>query len=269
MNKSVRLGPLELELIFTLEKENLVVFRFRDAKRILQVSDSSVANVLHRLKRKNRIEELERGKYVLAPARSGIDGYWSENIYLVVDNLLEDYYIAFWAAMHYWNMTEQMPFAILVATTKRKRDLEYGGQPIKFVTISRTRFFGSVLEEVDDNKFNISSREKTIIDGLTYPQHCGGLSEVSKALWNSRDALDWNRELEFLNRLNVSSVTRRFGYLMEILEIGDGILARLPHEFTGYRWLDPSSKKQIRAYSKKWGLRLNWTREELLAWRGS
>jgi len=269
MSKSIWLGPLESELIFTLEKENLVVFRSRDAKRILQVSDSSVANVLHRLKRKRRIEEIERGKYVLAPARSGIEGYWSENIYLVVDNLLEDYYVAFWSAMHYWDMTEQMPSALLVATTKRKRDLEYGSQPIKFVTISRNRFFGIVLEEIDGKKFNISLREKTILDGLTYPQHCGGLSEVSKALWNSRNDLNWDRVLEFLKRLNVSSVTRRLGYLMETLEIGDGILDRLPHEFTGYRWLDPSSKKQVRAYSTKWGLKLNWTREELLAWRGS
>jgi len=36
MGKSVRLGPLESELIFTLEKENQVIFRFKDARRILE-----------------------------------------------------------------------------------------------------------------------------------------------------------------------------------------------------------------------------------------
>jgi len=269
MNKSVRLGPLESELIFTLEKEDLLVFRFEDAKRILNVSGYSVANVVHRLKRKKRIEEIEKGKYVLSPARSGIEGYWSENIYLIIDNLLKEYYVAFWSAMHYWDMTEQIPSAIVVATVKRKSGLKYGGQPIRFVTISQSRFFGSVIEELDGKKFKVSSREKTILDGLTYPQHCGGLSEVSKALWNSRNDLNWDRIVKFLRKLNVSSVTRRLGYLLEALEIGEGILDMLAQDFSGFRWLDPSSKKNIKAYSSKWGLKLNLTDEELLAWRGS
>lgn len=269
MNKSIRLGPLEAKLIFTLEKEDLLVFRFENAKRILDVSGYSVANVIHRLKRKKRIEEIEKGKYVLAPARSGIEGYWSENIYLIIDNLLKEYYVAFWSAMHYWDMTEQVPSAVVVATVKRKRGLKYGGQYIKFVTISQNRFFGSVAEDIDDKKFKVSSREKTILDGLTYPQHCGGLSAVSQALWNSRNDLNWDRIIKFLGKLNVSSVTRRLGYLLEVLKIGEGILDKLPQDFSGFRWLDPSSKLNIKSYSQKWGLKLNLTDEDLLIWRGS
>lgn len=269
MSKSVRLGPLESELIFTLEKENRLVFSLKDAKRILEVSDSSVANVLYRLKQKNRIEEIEKGKYVLSPARSGIEGYWSESIYLIVDSLLEEYYVAFWSAMHYWDMTEQIPAALLVATTKRRGTVEYGGQMIKFVTISRSRFFGSIVQGLDGGEFKISSKEKTILDGLAYPQHCGGFPEVTKALWNSRDDLDWDTLLEFLEKLSISAVTRRLGYLLETLGIGADILSGLPREFIGYRWLDPSSKKQVKAYSRRWGLKLNLTTEELLAWRGS
>lgn len=268
MSKSVRLGPLESELIFTLEKENLLVFRFEDAKRILKASDYSVANVLHRLKRKNRIEEIEKGKYVLSPARSGVEGYWSESIYLIIDSLLEEYYVAFWSAMRYWDVTEQVPTTLLVATIKRRGGLEYGGQTVKFVTISRNRFFGSEIKELDGGRFKISSREKTILDGLTYPKYCGGLSEISKALWNLRNDLDGDKLLELLGKLSISAVTRRLGYLLETLEIEEGILARLSQEFIGYRWLDPSSKKQVKAYSKRWGLKLNLAEEELLAWRG-
>jgi len=75
--------------------------------------------------------------------------------------------------------------------------------------------------------------------------------------------------LEHLGELSISAVTRRLGYLLETLEIGEGILNKLPQEFTGYRWLDPSSKKQVKAYSTKWVLKLNLTKEELQAWRGS
>jgi len=124
----------------------------------LKVSDSSVANVLHRLKRKRRIEEIGKGKYVLAPARSGIEGYWSEIIYLIVDNLLDEYYVAFRSAMHYRDMTEQVPTTLLVATIKGRRNLEYGGQTVKFVTISRNRFFGSEIVELNGGEFWIETR---------------------------------------------------------------------------------------------------------------
>jgi predicted transcriptional regulator of viral defense system len=75
--------------------------------------------------------------------------------------------------------------------------------------------------------------------------------------------------LELLEKLSISAVTRRLGYLLETLGIGTGILSELPREFIGYRWLDPSSKKQVKAYSRRWSLKLNLTIEELLAWRGS
>lgn len=108
------------------------IFDFQDAKDILGVPSSSIANVIYRLKNKNRIEEIKKGKYVLSPAKSGIEGYWMENIFLIVDSIAKDYYVGFWTAMHYWNMTEQIPMVTQVATTKRSRDLEYSNQKNKF-----------------------------------------------------------------------------------------------------------------------------------------
>jgi hypothetical protein len=46
----LKLGPNELKLLFTLEKEGKVVFRSGDAHRVLRSSDASVRNVLYRLR---------------------------------------------------------------------------------------------------------------------------------------------------------------------------------------------------------------------------
>ncbi|MFP4051628.1 MAG: type IV toxin-antitoxin system AbiEi family antitoxin [Thermoplasmata archaeon] len=267
MNKSVNLGPLESKLIFELEKQGKRIFDFQEAVKIVSTSDSSVANVLHRLKKKNRLEEIQKGIYALNPAKSGLEGDWMESIYLVVDHIIDEYYVGFWSAMNYWDMTEQIPMVTQVALTKRKREVEYLEQKVDFIKISNKRFFGRVKEQIEDGKFFISSPEKTLLDALTYPQHCGGLYEASKAVWNSKEEIDWDMLLNFLERLGVSAVTRRIGYILDVLELKKEIKKKLKRDFKGYRWLDPSSSKDDFCHCKEWGLKLNLSEENMLDWR--
>ncbi|MFO7992009.1 MAG: type IV toxin-antitoxin system AbiEi family antitoxin [Thermoplasmata archaeon] len=267
MNKSINLGPLESKLLFELEKRGKFLFDFKDSKDILDTSDSSVANVLYRLREKDRVQEIQKGKYVLNPARSGLEGEWMENLYLIIDHIVDDYYVGFWSAMSYWDLTEQIPVVTQVALTKRKRRVEYLGQEIKFIKISGKRFFGDVKKDVEDGSFYISSLEKTVVDGLTYPQYCGGLYEVSKALWNSREIIDCEKVFRFLNRLDMSAVTRRMGYLLDVLDIKKDLKDKLRDEYSGFRWLDPSSSKPDFIYNKEWGLKLNISDKEMLGWR--
>jgi predicted transcriptional regulator of viral defense system len=268
MTQRIKLGPHETKLLFELEKENVKTFSFHQAEEVLSIPYQSVANVIYRLKRKKRIMEIEKGKYTLIPARAGIEGHWSEDIFLVVDSLLEDYYIGFQSAVHYWNLTEQIPYQVLVATTKRKRPVKYNSQQIRFITISKKRFFGFIQFRNNDHSFKISSLEKTIVDILLFPQYCGGLSEVSKAIWQARNDLDWSQVLKFLEKLQVSSAVRRLGYVLEILELCENVREKLIQDFKGFRWLDPSSEKKVSEYSKPWGLILNVSEEELLSWKG-
>ncbi len=168
--QKIKLGANELRLLFTLEEENKSVFSINDAKRILGTSAPSVWNVIYRLKRKGRIEEIEKGKYLLIPARAGYGGSWSEVPYLLVPYIIDIYYIGFWTALNYWGMTEQVPRVVFVATTQRKRDIDYADTRFEFVTLAKERFFGFVEEKVARGSFNISSREKTIIDCMLYPK---------------------------------------------------------------------------------------------------
>jgi predicted transcriptional regulator of viral defense system len=267
MTQRIKLGPHETKLLFELEKNNMITFSFHQAQYILSIPYQSIANVIHRLKRKKRIMEIEKGKYALIPARAGIEGHWSEDIFLVVDSLLDDYYIGFQSALYYWNLTDQIPYQILVAATKRKRHVKFNSQQIRFITVSKKRFFGFIQVRNNDHSFKISSLEKTIVDCLLFPQYCGRLSEVSKAIWQARNDLDWSRVVKFLEKLQVSSAVRRLGYVLDILGLDKEIREKIIQDFKGFRWLDPSSKKRRLGYSKTWGLILNVTEKELLSWK--
>jgi predicted transcriptional regulator of viral defense system len=269
--EKIRLGSNELKLLFTLEEEGKTVFGASDAHRILGTSDASIKNVLYRLRKKGRIEEIERGKYLLVPAKAGYQGSWSEVPFLIAPSLVNPYYIGFWSALNYWNMTEQTPRTVFVATTKRKRNLEYGPTKFEFVTLSKDRFSGFVEGEIAGSKFNISSREKTVLDCLMYPRYCGGLGEAVKGIWNGRKEIDFAKALNLAKRLGISAVIRRLGYILEVLNIEKQAREEIASiKFLGYRWLDPLAPKRFEKsrYSPRYGLMLNRTKEELTSWMG-
>ncbi|MCZ7362267.1 MAG: hypothetical protein O8C58_02845 [Candidatus Methanoperedens sp.] len=117
--------------------------------------------------------------------------------------------------------------------------------------------------------FNISSREKTIIDCILYPKYCGGLDEAVKGIWKGKDELDFMKLLEYSKRMGVSVVTRRIGYALELLGLAEEISCEIAScRSKGYMWLDPIGPKKVLEYSKKYGLIINRTKDELAGWMG-
>lgn len=270
ITKNIRLGHTELKLVLELEKEEKKVFDTEDAYRILGTSKDSVNTALYRLRKKGRIEEIERGKYLLVPARAGYEGKWAEMPFLIARHLVEPYYIGFASALNYWSMTEQVPSLTYIVTTRRKKDVKYGPLRFVFVTLTENRFFGSIEETIDGKPVYISDREKTIIDCLLHPEYCGGLDEAAKAIWESWEDLDKKRMLEHAEKIGVKVVKRRLFYLLDVLELKDKEIddALQIHKPTGYMWLDPAWTKNALEYSKEYGLIINRSKESLTRWRG-
>lgn len=269
ITRNIRFGSQEMKLLFSLEERGIEVFTINDVKKILRSSDDAVWSIINGLKRKKRIQQIEKGKYLLVPARAGAEGHWAEEAWAVVPHLIDVYYVGFLTAMNYWGMTEQIPRTVFVATTKRKRDIEFGNQKFKFITLSKKKFFGYIKEKSGKTEFNISSREKTIIDGLMHPEYCGGISEVAKAMWNSNKKIDWKEVLEIAKQIEVSVVLRRLGYLLSILKTQKNIVNEIKNDsFSGFQFLDPIEDKKRLYYSKEFGLILNVTEEDLKSWMG-
>lgn len=269
--QNIRLGPQENKLLFSLEGNKVSIFGFSDAREVLQSTNSSVWNVLEGLRKKGRIREIESGKYLLIPARAGMDGYWTEDPWIMAPHLIDVYYVGFWTAMSFWDMTEQIPYTVFVVTTKRKKNriIEFGKQKFQFVTLSNTKFFGYVKEKAGKDTFNISSREKTIVDGLMHPEYCGGIPEVTKCMWNAREEINWNTVLEMGKRVGVNVVIRRLGYLLSLLEIENKISSHIKDitKRYPYHFLDPTASKKKHEHSKDFGLIINRTNNELMGWR--
>lgn len=264
------LGPRETALLFTLEEEGLDVFGLSDARRILGSSDDSVKSVLKRLKKKARIREIGKGKYLLVPARAGLQGSWSEVPYLLVPKLAGEYYVGFWSALNYWGLTEQSPRTVFVVTAKRRKNLKFGPTTFEFIPLSEKKFFGWVEVEMAGGTFRVSDREKTIVDCLDFPKYSGGLDEVVKAMWEGRIELDFEKVLKYAKRQGVGVLLRRLGYILEARGLARDVQKKIRAlGFQGFMWLDPAGPKRRLGYSKEYGLILNRTKGEILSWRSA
>jgi len=265
IEKTKRFGEQEIKLMFALEQEKSQVFTMAQARRMLGTSDASVKNVLKRLKRKRRVMLLQKGVYMFAPLRSGEEGLWTENAFSVVPYLVGtgEYYLGFAAAMNYWGMTEQLPVTAYVALTKQKQSLN--AVQTKFVFVKKKRLGDFVKVPFAGTQVNISSMEQTILDALAFPKYCAGIESAAKAIWYTRDKIDWQKLLS-LAKNEKSVVKRRLGYLLELLGLRKHA-KWLERGFTGFSWLEPAGQKREFEYSKKWGLKINVRKDDLLEFR--
>ena len=104
----------------------------------------------------------------------------------------------------------------------------------------------------------VSDLERTLLDELTRPALCAGISQVATALWMRHADLDWEKLRAYTERLGVQAVAQRLGYLLELFELGAAPLIQRLQTLTatGYVRLDPMLP-DAGAYLARWRLRVN------------
>jgi predicted transcriptional regulator of viral defense system len=145
------------------------------------------------------------------------------------------------------------------------------GTPFRFVLLKRRDFFGTTKHWITKQEpVEISDLERTVLDGLYHPELCGGITDVAKGLWMRHADIRGAKLIEYAKRLNVGSVYRRLGYLLELFGLATLTeLQQLRNTLTAtYARLDPSLPSEG-SHLAKWRLQLNVPAEELLAVRST
>lgn len=216
-----------------IKDRNLVVFTPRDIRRFLNISDQNTYRILGRMKDKGLVKSLQRGSYILQ------ETYEEKDVYEIISQLIDSGYIAFWSALHFHNLTEQVPRKVFVASTRQKRPLEVQGQEVVFVRISESVFYGYER----DGDVLVSDPEKTIVDCLRHVEYTGGIDQIRGALSPN---LNVERMINYTEKLGNGAVAARLGFLLEkhnLLEGGSEGTERLLNLISSYTKLDPSREK--------------------------
>ncbi len=198
---------------------------------------------LDHLSRKKWLLKIRRGVYAVVPLEAGEKGADSYTLHsLVIGSLLtETYYIGYWSALNYHGMIEQTPPSVYIATPRPRNSRTLLDTHFVFVTVRPHKMFGIEETEIEGRTVKISSPEKTVVDCLDHPEHCGGTEEVAKAIYFSMKSLDPKKVAEFAKMIGNSAVLKRLGYISEAFKWNECLdeLGQVRLK-SGYSMLDPT-----------------------------
>jgi predicted transcriptional regulator of viral defense system len=256
-------------LLSSLAGKGKKIFGLKDIVAELGCSYAYAKDMARNLAKKKWVVNLRRGAYLIVPLSAGVEAKYTEHEFVVGSHLVEPYYIAYWSALNFYNLTEQTPFTVFIATTKRAKSRTILDVRYSFVTLNRKKFFGFSSVPVGSDRVNISDKEKTLADALDHPEYCGGISEVAKCIWNAKDDASFEKIVRYAKRMGNSAIIKRLGFLAEALEIGlkeDTVQDMRKHIAPGMSPLDPTVRHKG-SYSSRWNLLVNVERDALARWR--
>jgi predicted transcriptional regulator of viral defense system len=220
MSTITGLSPREAEFLARLSAEDRRVFRLAD------IADgwpdaTAARRALSRLERGGWLKRIERGLYMLVPLSAGPERVWSEDALVIGARLVTPSAIAYWSALRFWNLTEQIPATVFVQSPQRKlaRVLTLDGVRYRIVKIAGRRFFGLTERAISGQNVPVAGREKTVADCADRPELCGGAWQLAQALRDHWSEFDWPALDETLARFASGAVYKRLGYLIEALDL--------------------------------------------------
>lgn len=230
--KNTNISKREAQTLNEIKTRDMIIFTPQDIKHFLNISNENTHRILRNMKQKNLIKRIEKGKYILTDHWNNLD------IYEIVPEIYTPSYLAFWNALHFHKMTEQVPRKIFMITTKRKQSIELQNQKIQYITLKKKFFFG--YERY--GKTIVSNPEKTIIDCLKHPEYAGGIPHIYEA---TPTTLNIPKIIHYCIKTKSSTIASRLGYILDqkklITEKKD--TKKLKNIIQTYTKLDPTKNK--------------------------
>jgi predicted transcriptional regulator of viral defense system len=264
MNNSTSLkglGSKERLFIISLAGEGKRLFWIEDAFPFWP-SRQQTRNALNRLESKGWLQRISRGLYLIVPLEAGPEGHWTDDPLVIASQLAPDGAVAYWPALHYWNLTEQLPWTVIAQSLRQKNptEIEILGVKYKFIWIVEHKFFGIATRSSNGMQFSITDREKTLVDACDRPDLCGGILQVGQAL-GSGEPIRWDRMDFYLEQMGSGVVYKRLGYLVDQLQMPipdrENRLAKWQESLSeGISWLDRGGLKRG-SVRTKWRVRVN------------
>lgn len=267
MKQIKTLGKVSAYLIDKLYEENKLFFTISDTQRILEKKYNGATDFLSELVKRKIISRIKYGKFLIIPQEIGTVEKFYGNWFVAAREVVnsQEYYISFYSAMDYWGMLTQPLIKVFVATPKRQIAPGQMKDILLFIYMKK-KFIWGINEEwvTESQKVRISDIEKTILDALMHPKHCGGITEISKGIWIVRDKISYLKLEEYIEKYNKNVVAKRLGYILESLEIEELSLIKKLRHFVKDRYdlLDPTMPIENK-YKNSWHLIDNIGRKQI------
>lgn len=256
--KNKNISTKSSELLSYFNRQSRSCFDYSLAFKALPVSKASaVRELLSDMTKRGLLMRLKKGLYYIIPYERNAETFIPD-WHLIAEYLVNDtkHYIGYYSALQIHNLITQpsLKEQIVVSKQIRPSKIKIRNVPFQFVYHNEKHFFGAKKIWIDSfNEVICSDLEKTIIDILFKPDYAGGIVEVARAIYSSKDKIIFDTLLEYAKRFDSQAVIKRLGFLLEMLEINTKIIDDLQQmKTTSYVLLDtelPKTGKRISRWS--------------------
>jgi predicted transcriptional regulator of viral defense system len=256
------------EILTFFNQMNKDCFDYSEAITALPNSnESALKELLSDMVKRGLLMRLKKGLYYIIPYEQESETFMPD-WHLIAEHLTKvtKHYIGYYSALQIHNLITQpsLKEQIVVAKQMRPSTLKIKNTSFQFIYHNEKHFFGSKKIWIDSfNKVECSDLEKTFVDCLFKPDYAGGIVEVARAIYTSKDKIKFDKLLEYTQRFKSQAVIKRLGFLLETLEIESGITKKLQKSKTAsYVLLDtelPKSGKMI----SRWSIQQNLETETI------
>lgn len=216
------------EILTFFNEHDSHCFDYELAKMALPKSnDSALRELLSDMTRRGLLMRVKRGLYYIIPYEQDAETFMPD-WHLLAEYLVQDakYYIGYYSALQVHNLITQpsLKEQIVVSRQVRPSTIKVKEVPFQFIYHNEKHFFGTKKMWIDNfNQVVCSDLEKTIIDCLFKPDYAGGIVEIARAIYTTRDKIKYSILLGYAERFNSQAVIKRLGFILEILQIETNI----------------------------------------------
>lgn len=256
------------KLLSYFNGKSMNCFDYTEAFNALPDSrESTLRELLSDMTKRGLLMRLKDGVYYIIPYEANAEDFMPD-WHLIAEHIVNDakHYIGYYSALQIHNLITQpsLKEQIVVSKQIRPSQIEIKSVPFQFIYHNDKHFFGAKKIWIDSfNKVLCSDLEKTFIDCLFKPYYAGGIVEVARALYTSKDKIKYDKLLDYTIKFDSQAVIKRLGFLLEILEINAEIINDLQKLKTAsYVVLDTELPKVGKRHSR-WSIQQNLETETI------
>jgi len=219
-------------LLSYLNGQGITCFDYSLVQKALPNSKASaVRELFSDMTKRGLLMRLKEGIYHVIPYEQDAETFMPD-WHLIAEHLVNDakHYIGYYSALQIHNLITQpsLKEQIVVSKQLRPSEIKIKDVPFQFIYHNEKHFFGAKKIWIDNfNKVMCSDLEKTFIDCLFKPDYAGGIVEIARGIYISKEKIKYNTLLEYAKKFNSQAVIKRLGFLLEILEINTDIIDEL------------------------------------------
>lgn len=226
MKRVLSTGPAESRFLTDMERLEIPVFSLKRHRTLLDdIADPDLYDLLTELEDKGWLLRVEQGTYVVVPRAARRT--WHEHPFIIAAAMASDpYYISYWSALSFHNLTTQLPQSVVVVIAadhrRRRSQVTFQGYHYQFVSRSETTFFGihahdmTGLNGAAHVEVMIADPGKAILDSLDDERLAGGIAEIIESVCRglANGSLSLSHLIDDALRYPNRAVINRLGYIL-------------------------------------------------------